>query len=255
MAFSLLRMSGSYFKLVYLTRATLPSLCADSLKSFDEDIRLCFTSCLAVDVPNSHRQQAQLSPRFGDLGFRSLALHSSAAFISSLASSELCSPDDIHMHQAVTRFNTLVSPQDSITIGTILASPPLQKALLKTLDDHTFQSLLSSSSPVNKTRIHSISAPHAGSWISVLPSTGLDLHLDNAECQVTLRWWLGLDTSGGSTCPFCPDTALDPLGHHAATCRHGGNVVSWHNHLSDIFADFCRRAHLSPCKMSDQLLH
>ena len=98
---------------------------------------------------------------------------------------------------------------------------------------------------MNKARILSISAPHAGSWISVVPSTGLDLHLDNAECQVALRWWLGLDTSGGSSCPFCPGIALDPLGHHAASCRHGGDVVSRHNNLRDIFADICRRAHLS----------
>ena len=244
-AFSLLRMCGSYCKLVHLTRATPPSLCADSLQSFDEEIRLCFASCLAVDVPDSHWQQAQLSPCFGGLGFRSLAHHSPAAFISSLASSGLCSPDDIHMLQAVTRYNTQVSTQDSITVEATLASPPLQKALSKRLDIHTFQSLLSSSSPVNKARILSISAPHAGSWISVVPSTGLDLHLDNAECQVALRWWLGLDTSGGSSCPFCPGIALDPLGHHAASCRHGGDVVSRHNNLRDIFADICRRAHLS----------
>ena len=188
-----------------------------------------------MDVPDSHWQQAQLSPRFGGLGFHFLALHSSAAFISSLASSELCSSDDIHMHQAVTPFNTQVSPQDSITVGTILASP-LQKVLSKTLDDHTFQSWLSSSSPVNKARILSISAPHAGSWISVVPSAGLDLHVDNAECHVALRWWLGLDTSGGSTCPFCPATAL---GHHAATCRHGGNLVSRHNHLLQTSCFLC----------------
>ena len=49
-AFSLLHMCGSYCKLVHLTRATPPSLCADSLKFFDEDIRLYFSSCLAVDV-------------------------------------------------------------------------------------------------------------------------------------------------------------------------------------------------------------
>ena len=113
------------------------------------------------------------------------------------------------------------------------------------MDNHAFQSLLSSSSQVNKARILSVSAPHAGSWISATPSTGLDLHLDSAECQVALRWWLGLDTSGGSPCPLCPDTALDPLGHHAATCRHGGDVVARHNRLRDIFANFCRRAHLS----------
>ena len=49
-AFTLLRMCGSYCKLVHLTRATPPSLCADSFQSFDEEIRLCFASCLAVDV-------------------------------------------------------------------------------------------------------------------------------------------------------------------------------------------------------------
>ena len=54
-----------------------------------------------------------------------------------------------------------------------------------------------------------------------------------------------IDTSGGSLCPHCPDIALDPLGHHAASCRHGGDVVARHNHVRDIFANFCRRAHLS----------
>ena len=180
MAFSLLRMCGSYCKLVHLTRATPPSLCEDSLKFFDDDMRLCFTSCLAVDVPDAQWQQAQLSPHLGGLGFRSRAHHSSAALTSCLVSSGLCSPDDIHVLQAVTRYNTQVSSQDSITVETTLASPPLQKALSKSLDDHTFQSLLSS--PVNKARILSTSAPHVGSWISVVPSTGLDLHLNNAEC-------------------------------------------------------------------------
>ena len=72
-----------------------------------------------------------------------------------------------------------------------------------------------------------------------------DLHLDSAECQVALRWWLGLDMSEGSQCPLCLDIALDPLGHHAASCRHGGDVVAWHNRLRDIFANFCRWAQLS----------
>ena len=113
----------------------------------------------------------------------------------------------------------------------------------KKLDNHAFLSLLSSSSSqVNKARILSVSAPHAGSWNSAIPSTGLDLHLDSAECQVALRWWLGLDTSGGSQCPLCPDIALDPLGHHAATCRHGGDLVTWHNRLRDTFANFCHWA-------------
>ena len=45
--------------------------------------------------------------------------------------------------------------------------------------------------------------------------------------------------------PRCPDTALDPLGHHAVICRHGGDVVIRHNRLWDEVFDLCRRARLS----------
>ena len=132
---------------------------------------------------------------------------------------------------------------DVITVDTVLAVPPYQHS--KKLDHQLFQSLLSSASPVNKARLLSASAPHARSWISVVPSTGLGFHLDPAECQTAIKWWLGLDTSGGSLCPFCSGIALDPLGHHAISCRHGGFVVSRHNHLCDTIANFCHRAHLS----------
>ena len=54
-----------------------------------------------------------------------------------------------------------------------------------------------------------------------------------------------MNSSVQSVCPFCPDITLDPLGHHAVSCRHGGDVVIRHNHLRNIFAEFCRRAHLS----------
>ena len=54
----------------------------------------------------------------------------------------------------------------------------------------------------------------------------LGLHLDPNELQTAIKWWLGLDTFGGSMCLLCPDTALDTLGHHAVTCRRGGDVVT-----------------------------
>ena len=38
---------------------------------------------------------------------------------------------------------------------------------------------------------------------------------------------------------------LDPLGHHATTCKRGGDVVFRHNRLRDILAETCRRAHFS----------
>ena len=39
--------------------------------------------------------------------------------------------------------------------------------------------------------------------------------------------------------PLCPEIVLDPLGHHAVTCKRGGDVVSRHNKLSDVLAESC----------------
>ena len=51
-----------------------------------------------------------------------------------------------------------------------------------------------------------------------------------------------MDVSFVSCCPHCPDHRLDPLGHHALTCKHGGDVVLRHNSLRDVFVEFCHRA-------------
>ena len=45
----------------------------------------------------------------------------------------------------------------------------------------------------------------------------------------------------GSCCPYCPNHRLDPLGHHALTCKHGGDVVLRHNSLRDVFVESCHR--------------
>ena len=87
------------------------------------------------------------------------------------------------------------------------------------------------SSPANKACLLSSSASHASSWLSVVPSVGLGLHLDSSEFHKAVKWWLGMNSTARSSCPFCPDIALDPLGHHAVSCRHGGDVVIRHNRL------------------------
>eukprot|EP00731_Ephydatia_muelleri_P000989 Em0001g989a len=123
-----------------------------------------------------------------------------------------------HLLSAISKFNALVSPTEAITVESVLSSSLAQHALCKMLDDHLFQSILMTSSPANKARLLSSSASQASSWLSVVPSL---------------------------VCPFCPNITLDPLGHHAVSCRHGGDVVIRHNRLRNIFAEFCRRAHLS----------
>ena len=43
---------------------------------------------------------------------------------------------------------------------------------------------------------------------------------------------------------MCPGSALDHLGHHAVTCKHGGDVVSRHHRIRDILVETCRHAHI-----------
>lgn len=70
-------------------------------------------------------------------------------------------------------------------------------------------------------------------------------HLDPEEIQVAIKWWLGMDTSSGSRCAMCPHNMLDLLGHHAVTCKFGGDVVSRHNQLRDTFVQTCCLAGVS----------
>ena len=41
---------------------------------------------------------------------------------------------------------------------------------------------------------------------------------------------------------YCPALSWDSLGHHALTCKQGGDVVTHHNRLWDVFVESCRRA-------------
>ena len=173
---------------------------------------------------------------------RSLSHHSSAAYISSICSSGFGSKSVHHLSQAVEVFNNLVLPVEAIKVESVL-SPPIQKTLSSKFDDHLFNNLLTISSLADKARQMSISSPHASAWLSVTPSEGLGLHLDPPVFQIAVKWWLGLDTSEGSQCTLCPGV-LDHLGHHAVTCKYGGDVVSRHNKIRDILVETCRRAQI-----------
>ena len=202
---------------------------------------MSFCQCIGIDTSDTAWQLALLSPSRGGLGFRSLSCHSSAVFISSLCSSGFGMHSSPHLSQAVEIFNSLVSPADVVSVESLLTTPVSQKSLSSKLDDHVFNLLLNSSSVADKARILSVSSPHAASWLSVVPSESLGLHMDPPVFQVAIKWWLGLDVSEGSPCALCP---LDHLGHHAVTCKYGGDVVTRHNMIRDILVETCHRAHI-----------
>ena len=187
--------------------------------------------------------EAQLGLNSGGLGLRSLSLHSSSAYIASVCSSSVVDSEDIHLTNAIDHFNSHVSPIEKLSVNSIISSPVSQKLLSSKVNDHCFQDLFDRSSPANKVRLLSVSAPHATSWLSVIPSTSQGLHLDPIEFRVAVKWWMGLDTSQGSQCAFCPAHSLDPLRHHALTCKCGGDVVLRHNALRNTLVHFLHRAH------------
>ena len=75
-----------------------------------------------------------------------------------------------------------------------------------------------------RARLLSAYSPHASSWLQVVPAPGLNLHLDPSEFQAGIKWWLGIDSSQSANCPYCPSHCLDPLGHHALTCKYRGDI-------------------------------
>ena len=130
-----------------------------------------------------------------------------------------------HLLQSLGHFNAYVSPEEVISIDGLLNSPMTQKMLSTKIENKQFQLLFDASSIPNRASLMSASSNLAASWLAVIPSPGLNLHLDMAEFQTALKWWLGIDMFGGSRCPSCSTQSLDPLGHHALTCRYNRDVV------------------------------
>ena len=241
-ALVLLRQCGGFCRFVHIARCTPPSLASEGLHFFDIDVRQCFSDCLSIDLPNTAWQQAQLCLSRGGLGLRSLSQHSAAAYVASSAVSGSATNTSHHLLQSIDCFNSLVSPADVTSTDELLTSPKNQKELSSRIEHSQFQALFESSSLPNRARLLSVASPHAASWLSVVPSPGLNLHLESAEFQTAIKWWLGIDLFSGEKCPCCLTLSLDPLGHRALTCRHNGDVVSRHNRVRDVFFESCRQA-------------
>ena len=85
-----------------------------------------------------------------------------------------------------------------ISIDELLNSPTTQKMLSTKIENKLFQLLFANCNP-NRACLMSGSSNLAASWLSVIPSPGLNLHLDTAESQTALKWWLGIDMFGCSS--------------------------------------------------------
>ena len=97
-------------------------------------------------------------------------------------------------------------------------------------------------------RLKSLTLPHAGDWLNVVPSTALGLHLRPQEFVMVARYCLGLPLySQEGPCPSCHRYS-DAQGNHAMCCGSGGERISRHNHLRGHLHDTATAAGLGPVR-------
>ena len=80
-------------------------------------------------------------------------------------------------------------------------------------------------------RMASLGLPHAGNWLSVVPSPALGLHLRSSEIIPILKYRLGIQVySKDALCPVCSSPS-DRMGDHALGCPKTNDRIARHNTL------------------------
>ena len=102
----------------------------------------------------------------------------------------------------------------------------------------------------DRVRFQAQRAPHASSWLAVIPSSGLRTKVDTSAWRCLLRWTLGIplidQTLAGKPCPRC-QTPVDIFGDHAVCCIKN-NIQRRHVALQDSLTQLVREAGLTCSK-------
>ena len=103
-------------------------------------------------------------------------------------------------------------------------------------------------------RMASLGLPHSGSWLSVVPSPALGLHLRAAEFIPILKYRLGIPVyTCDGPCPAC-SLPSDQMGDHSLGCAKTGDRIARHNMLRDVLYEAAASADLGPSKEERHLL-
>ena len=99
-------------------------------------------------------------------------------------------------------------------------------------------------------RLASLSLPHSGDYLNVVPSPALGLHLRTAEFNAVTKYRLGCPVyPTAEECPVSTCHQLsDRMGDHAISCGSQGERTARYNHLRDILYHTAVSASLGPTK-------
>ena len=103
-------------------------------------------------------------------------------------------------------------------------------------------------------RMASLGLPHTSSFLSVVPSPSLGLHLRAAEFIPVLKYRLGIPVyTCDGPCPAC-SLPSDRMGDHSLGCAKTGDRIARHNMLRDVLFEAAASADLGPSKEERHLL-
>ena len=266
--FVLLRSCLALPKIVYILRTTDPSKFWHLLRDFDSTTRESLSRILGGAVSDRSWEQAKLPISMGGLGLRAAEDHAAAAFsISSLSSRPLLQSllgleqedEPAHLPAPILHQLTVKTGAEEAVSAEELQNLS-QKMLSAKIDLHNqhllLEGLKAAGSAREVARFHSVSLKdtHAGDWLSVVPSPGLNLLLRPSEFVAALRYRLGHPVFGSDgPCPACGQPS-DRLGDHALNCAWQGERIARHNSLRDTLHSTAVKAALGPTKEGQYLL-
>jgi hypothetical protein len=206
-------------KVMYVLRTVDSEGMDGQWQHFDDLMRDSFSRIIAAPTSDSQWRQASLPTTMGGLGFRSPIPHASGAFLCSVTGSALLAQQftqgqgitktlDFQKTDLATRMATPI-PEDQL-LASSQKSLSLQVDLnLKALCD------AEATSPRDKVRVTSLTAPHTGDWLNVVPLPVLGLHLRPVEFKYAVSYRLGIPLyQDDGTCPAC-GRASDRFGDHS----------------------------------------
>ena len=84
----------------------------------------------------------------------------------------------------------------------------------------------------SKARLHAVSTPHAGDWLTTIPSAALGMRLDNESIRIVISFRLGCRVCSPFLCAC--GSQMDPRGAHSLACRKSAGHQSRHATVNEV---------------------
>eukprot|EP00662_Eupelagonemidae_sp_cell21_P057790 gene57790-biopygen112413 len=256
-AYRLLVTCCSSAKMAWTMRTTPLTDLPGVLTEFDTHVRSAFERIVSFSLTKEEWVVASFPTRKGGVGLRPAASNADAAYVASRRGCfDLCRRIDPHFsweasHQsgsplagAIDAINTRLPPARQLLLTD--TRPVKQHTLSAAMEAVHFVRHLSQSSTEARAHALATSAPHAGAWLTGVPSPSMGLWLAPDQFRIAMHLWLGVPIcEGDAVCPLCTSHVPD-LGLHAIKCKNGGDITFRHDQLRDIVWRLCKAAGLRP---------